>query len=250
MGGRITAPISASAVIVRRWPRWSGVSRITRMSGRPSLRVTSAARVRRLSARPCAMEAAAFTLHGTTTMPSVLKEPEAMEAPMSLFSYRWVASASTFFTVQSVSSTMVRLAGSETTRWDSTSGRLRRARPRCASQAEPPLVDLIPRLVVENFPLGAALGHRPRVTAEGLAHFLIDGLLEAAFLLEHAEHLGAELATHLLVRDLPDDDAFRRGEVAHDPIGQPEQPLPAHPHQRTNPRSRASLVLAMVKRRL
>jgi hypothetical protein len=56
------------------------------MSGRPSLSVTSAARVSRLSAKQWATEAAVLTLHGTMTMPSVLNEPEAMAAPMSLLS--------------------------------------------------------------------------------------------------------------------------------------------------------------------
>src|SRR5262249_54482743 len=128
--------------------------------------------------------------------------------------------------------------------------RPRRGRPRCASQPEPPLVDFFAGLVVEDFPLRAALGHRARVAAQRLAHFLVDALLEAAFLLAHPEHLGAELAANLLVRDLADDHALGGGEVTHDSLGQQEEPLPAHAHQRMNPRSRASLVLAMVKSRL
>ena len=84
MGGRMTAPISASAVSTRRWPRWSGVSRTRRMSGRPSLRVTSAARAISVSAAQWATAAAVLMLHGAITMPSVLKDPEATAAPMSL----------------------------------------------------------------------------------------------------------------------------------------------------------------------
>src|SRR5258708_7866843 len=43
----MTAPISASAAMVRRWPRWSGVSRTMRTRRRRSLGATSAARGRR-----------------------------------------------------------------------------------------------------------------------------------------------------------------------------------------------------------
>src|SRR4029453_12554513 len=83
MGGSTTAPISASAVSTRRWPRCSGLSRTTRMSCRPSLSVTSAARAIRVSAAQWATAAADLMLHGTITMPSVLNAPEAIAGPMS-----------------------------------------------------------------------------------------------------------------------------------------------------------------------
>jgi len=79
----MTAPISASAVSTRRCPRCSGVSRTTRISGRPSFRVTSAARDTSVSLWQDAMAAAVRIEHGAMTIPSVRKEPEAMEAPMS-----------------------------------------------------------------------------------------------------------------------------------------------------------------------
>src|SRR4029453_16388542 len=128
--------------------------------------------------------------------------------------------------------------------------RLRRGQPRCASQPEPPLVHLFAGLVVEDFPLRAALGGGTRIAAQGLPHFLVDGLLEAALFLEHAKDLRSQLSADLVVGDLPDDHALGGREVADDALGQAEESLPAHAHQSGNPRSRASLVLAMVKRRL
>ena len=62
------------------------------------------------------MAPAVLMEHGAITMPSVRKEPEAIEAPMSRTSCRWWASASTSATVQSVSSTSVRLPATEMTR--------------------------------------------------------------------------------------------------------------------------------------
>ena len=56
MGGAIMAPISVRATIVRKCPRWKGVSLTPRMSFRCSLRVTSAARTSRLELIPAAIE--------------------------------------------------------------------------------------------------------------------------------------------------------------------------------------------------
>jgi hypothetical protein len=63
------APISASCTSVRRWPRCSGVSRTTRISGRRSFNVTSAARVRRLDVTPVAISDMVRTEQGATIMP-------------------------------------------------------------------------------------------------------------------------------------------------------------------------------------
>src|SRR5258705_182040 len=138
MGGRITAPISASAVSTRRCPRWSGVSRTTRTSGRPSLRVTSAARAITVSAA------------------------------------QWATAA---------------------------------------------------------------------------PDLLVDRLLEVGLVLQHPEDLGAKVAERLVVGGL-DHHALGRGQVGHDAVGQREHALAAHAGHRVNPRSLASLVFTIVKRRL
>ncbi len=75
IGGKITAPISASCVNVRKCPRWSGVSRTTSTSVRRSFKQTSAARASRLSASEYAIAAALFIEQGITSIPSVRKEP-------------------------------------------------------------------------------------------------------------------------------------------------------------------------------
>ena len=69
-----------------RWPRCSGVSRTSRISGRPSLSVTSAARAMSESLWHEAIAPAVLIEQGAITMPAVRKEPEAIEAPMSLLS--------------------------------------------------------------------------------------------------------------------------------------------------------------------
>ena len=65
------APISANCASVRRCPRCSGVSRTSRISGRRSFSVTSAARVRRLVVTPVAISDIVRTEQGATIMPSV-----------------------------------------------------------------------------------------------------------------------------------------------------------------------------------
>ena len=77
------APISVAAVMLRRWARLNGVSRTISSSLRRSLSVTSAARVSRLSEKPCATEASVFIEQGATTMAEVPKLPLARQAPMS-----------------------------------------------------------------------------------------------------------------------------------------------------------------------
>ena len=78
------APISASAVMVRRCPRCSGVSRTINTSGRRSFSITSAARVSRLVVTPVAISLMVRTLQGATIIPLVLKLPLAMGAAMSV----------------------------------------------------------------------------------------------------------------------------------------------------------------------
>ena len=56
------------------------------MSGRPSFRVTSAARAISESVWHDAIAPAVLIEHGAITMPAVRKEPEAMDAPMSRMS--------------------------------------------------------------------------------------------------------------------------------------------------------------------
>ena len=76
-------PISVTAVMLRRCARFSGASRASSTRRRRSLSVTSAARVTRLSDRPCATPASVRIEHGATTMPAVRNEPLASTAPMS-----------------------------------------------------------------------------------------------------------------------------------------------------------------------
>jgi hypothetical protein len=64
--------------------------------------------------------------HGMMAMPSVRNEPLAMLAPMSVMGWTTAAMALTSLTAQSVSSTIVRSAAFEHTRWTSMSGRSRR----------------------------------------------------------------------------------------------------------------------------
>ena len=69
--------------MLRRWMRLKGVSRTQRMSGRRSLRQTSAARSIRLEAIPLAIPASVPMVQGRTIMPSEGVLPLAMLAPMS-----------------------------------------------------------------------------------------------------------------------------------------------------------------------
>ncbi len=65
------APISASAVIFLRCPRWNGLSRTIRINLRLSLRITSAARIMRLELMPPAMADMVWMEQGAITMASV-----------------------------------------------------------------------------------------------------------------------------------------------------------------------------------
>jgi hypothetical protein len=76
-------PISVTAVMLRRWARLNGVSRTISSRRRRSFSVTSAARVSRLSDRPCAMAASDFIEQGATIIAAVSKLPLATQAPMS-----------------------------------------------------------------------------------------------------------------------------------------------------------------------
>ena len=76
------APISVTAVIVRRCPRCSGVSRTIKIKRRLSFKVTSAARTRRFEAMPAAIDDIVLMEHGATTIPSVRNDPLAIEAPI------------------------------------------------------------------------------------------------------------------------------------------------------------------------
>jgi hypothetical protein len=69
--------------MLRRWARLNGVSRTISTRRRRSFSVTSAARVSRLSPKPCAMAASVFIEHGATTMAAVSKLPLATQAPTS-----------------------------------------------------------------------------------------------------------------------------------------------------------------------
>src|SRR4051812_3633733 len=69
--------------MLRRWARLNGVSRTISTRRRRSLSMTSAARVSRLSPKPCAIAASDFIVHGATTIACAPKLPLAMQAPMS-----------------------------------------------------------------------------------------------------------------------------------------------------------------------
>jgi hypothetical protein len=69
--------------MLRKWPRWKGVSRTIRISLRRSFEVTSAARTIRLELMPWAMADMVWMEQGATTMASVGKEPLASRADMS-----------------------------------------------------------------------------------------------------------------------------------------------------------------------
>src|SRR5471032_3108913 len=69
--------------MLRRWARLNGVSRTISTRRRRSLSMTSAARVSRLSPKPCAIAASDFIVQGATTIACAAKLPLAMQAPMS-----------------------------------------------------------------------------------------------------------------------------------------------------------------------
>ncbi|MNW04513.1 hypothetical protein D3C71_2006130 [compost metagenome] len=83
MAGIIRTPSRDSFSIFSKWMACSGVSRGTSTSGRPSLSITSAARVMRLSDEPFATAESVPMEHGMMIMPCVRNEPLAIEAPMS-----------------------------------------------------------------------------------------------------------------------------------------------------------------------
>src|SRR5438552_1223223 len=92
--------------------------------------------------------------------------------------------------------------------------------PRASSGTSPPTRDC-PR-------------HRTRVGPEDLPYLAVDRLLELRLVGERADHLGAEIVGRL------DVHARHGSELLHDQVGEVEDTLAAHPHQRMNPRSRAS----------
>ena len=77
------APISASATMVLKWPKWSGVSRTININGRRSFNDTSAARISRFELIPPAIADMVWIEHGATIIPSVLNEPLARRHPIS-----------------------------------------------------------------------------------------------------------------------------------------------------------------------
>jgi hypothetical protein len=83
----IVAPASATAVRFRRCTTDSGLSLGTRMSGRRSLSVTSAARSMSDRLVPCAIAAAVPMEHGQMTMPATGADPDAGRAPRSASSH-------------------------------------------------------------------------------------------------------------------------------------------------------------------
>ena len=80
------APISVTVLMLRRCARLSGASRATSTRRRRSFSITSAARVSRLSPKPCAMAASVRMEQGATTMALQRNEPLAMEAPTAFTS--------------------------------------------------------------------------------------------------------------------------------------------------------------------
>ena len=81
------APISDNAVMVRRWPVCSGLSRTISTSRRRSLSVTSAARVSNVVVPPLAISDIERTEQGAMIMPAVRNDPLEIDAAMS--SMRW-----------------------------------------------------------------------------------------------------------------------------------------------------------------
>ena len=79
------APISVKANIFFKCPECSGVSRTIQTSRRRSFRMTSAALEIYVSVTPVAISARVFTEHGAIIIPIVLNDPEASDAPISLF---------------------------------------------------------------------------------------------------------------------------------------------------------------------
>ena len=79
----MVAPALAAMYIFFKWMMLKGVSLGSRISGRFSFRLTSAALWIRLSATPDAMAASVFIEQGAMTMPSFLNDPLAGGAKKS-----------------------------------------------------------------------------------------------------------------------------------------------------------------------
>ena len=94
-GRRDDRPISESAVMLRRWPVWSGVSRTSKTSFRRSFRVTSAARVNNVVVTPDEISDIERTEQGATIIPIVRNEPLEIEAAISSMACVVCASALT-----------------------------------------------------------------------------------------------------------------------------------------------------------
>ena len=114
------APISVKETMVRRCPRWKGVSRTIKTRRRRSLSTTSAARVKRVEVTPAPISDIVRTEQGATIMPRVWNDPDAMEAPTSPILWTLEALAQTSATVRPVSSVRVKTDERDMTRWLST----------------------------------------------------------------------------------------------------------------------------------
>ena len=90
--GRMIAPASVSAVMLRRWISEYGLSRTTMMRGLRSLSITSAARSMSERDMPDATRATVPIEAGMTTIASQRAEPLATDAHISLLSYRSIRS--------------------------------------------------------------------------------------------------------------------------------------------------------------
>src|SRR5262245_50322577 len=108
-------------------------------------------------------------------------------------------------------------------------------------QPETAPVDLLAGLLVEDLPLGAALGRGPRVATQDLADLGVDRLLNPGLVGQDPDDLGP----HLVGR-LEGGDALRPQQLFGHARGEVEDPLPAELH-RTNPRSRASFSFVLLK---
>src|SRR5580658_727348 len=85
------APISAKAVMLRKWPACKGDSRTIRTSLRRSFNVTSAARVSSVDVTPVAISDIDRIEQGATIMPIVGNEP--LEIGAAMLSIAWLTLA-------------------------------------------------------------------------------------------------------------------------------------------------------------
>ena len=146
MKGMMTAPASLAQSMLRRWMRLRGLSRGTRIRGRRSLRVTSAARCSRLVPAPVAMLARLLMEQGQTTMPSCCQEPLAGAAPRQAASWLTSARACRADGARPHSASSTAWAPGERMRWLSTSGRAARWRSRHRARGMP-LAPLTPTMI-------------------------------------------------------------------------------------------------------